>query len=317
MSKTSSAVAVLMTAGTLAACGGGSGGDSGGGGGGSTSLTNKQMQWYGHETAFTGMGVSQAIEGIIVPAIMLAKPDAASVECDEGGSATGIWTDADDSGALSAGDTVALTATECTFSEDGIPFSGKATVVFDAVSGEVYDDSADWALKATATLGAGAMFDDTLASGSLKMDIAHASNGTAADESDDVNTVKVETPELKLTNSYGGKTYPVTITNYASAFAYRAATDTEEFSALQFTAKGADPVLGAAFSYDAKLAKSPLSYSWPKSGFVSGTLETKISTETITTTFSSTSGNPGTVTFSSSLGGGTSLTYAQFDDLEP
>ncbi|OVZ61184.1 hypothetical protein CDO46_04060 [Pigmentiphaga sp. NML030171] len=311
MSKSLTALCAALMAASLAACGGGGGDDSGGGGGGGggggdgKTLSEKQI-WYGHETAFSAVSLHQAFEPMLENGIVIGRDG--TPECLDGGTVSGVWTDADDSGTLSAGDSVALTMNDCRVSDNGIPFTGKATVDFDEVEGDLLEEESDWTLAARVTLGEGASFDGTSASGTASV---KASNDVSSAEPKG-QRAEFDIPAIVLTEDGGAVT--MKFKDYAVAVAYDPTTDADTYSRISFSVSGSDPVLGPDYAYDASMTET-VRFSHEAGGFLAGAFATKTAAETITTRFQANGNAPGTVTFSSSLGGSKTMTYGEFDDL--
>src|SRR5690606_31569120 len=129
------------------------GGDGGGGGGGGdAALTTKQIQWYGHEAAFTGVSLPLAIDNIVQASLFAAEGEPeGSADCVSEGQVSWVHRDVDGSGEISAGDTLALDFSNCLMFMENLPVDGPVELTVGELEGSLEGD--DWALPLEGRLG--------------------------------------------------------------------------------------------------------------------------------------------------------------------
>lgn len=299
---------------------GGSGGGNGGGSGGAP-LTVKQVQWYGHEAAFTGVSLAGLAVGLRDITVSGSFEPGVKVElaCEDGGSFTRVFNDANANGGVDKGDSFDLEFLACG-STNGL-LNGKALLTIGEGS---YDEQAGRVVRTSVvSLGPDFKVDETQMRGAFTLNDAFSidsGTGLVISHSD----YHLSIPALHLASSFAGSTYETKIANYQADFLVFSGSVSQSvvLNSLAFSASGSDPILGDGYSYEATVSEAAhFSHDWIVDGssFSEGVFEVVARGETIKVGFSydSKQNTAGAVTFTSTGGATSTLTYAEFDDLAP
>lgn len=328
--KTAGSVLALAI---LAACGGGdgsssgsggSGGGNGGGSGGGTPAplyTKQQMEWAGHESFYTSVGVTQ-IPGLIAQASLgfvryAVEHDITtdSEECDgdSPGTVTATFTDGNGNHKIDNGDKVTFKLVNCRGPVGDELVDGTVTITYSNVTGDLLDGSASSGATMTIPLADFKLDGSETLNGTVVIDYARDTKDTV-DDSDDTLSVQTTADQLDIGYSQDGKSYATRIEDYSSDYTYGSETRLYTFSAIGYRTSGTDPLLGA-FNHTVKMT-TPLVY-WRDLGDGSpdaGAFETKTPGETITTTIVLTD-TEDLVEIKSTSGLSSKMDFAAFDDL--
>jgi len=329
---------IIKTAGSilalaiLAACGGGDGdsgssgggGNGGGAGGGGTpppKYTKQQMEWVGHESVYTALGVTQipgfvanlALDFFSYAAEEKITTDSGTCDGESAGTLVATLTDANGDGLVSNGDKVVFDFNDCYLESEDLLLDGTVTVTFSGVSGNVLDETASSAVTMTLPLTGFKLDGSETLDGTIVVAYKHDNKGTASDD-DDTYAYKTTVAQLDIARSEGGKSYATRIENYLSDYVYDYVTDLNTFSAISYGASGTDPLLGS-FDYDVTMT-TPLVYWEHSEGgeLQSGAFKSVTVGETITTTFVQ-NDTRNQVKIESTSGLSSTMDFIAFDDL--
>lgn len=304
--------------------GGGSGGGSGGGGSGGDTpaalYTKQQMEWAGHESFYTAVGVTQ-IPGLIAEASLGfvryaaahdITTDSEVCDGDSPGTVTATFTDGNGNHKIDNGDKVTFKLVNCRGPIGDELVDGTVTITYSDVTGNLLDGSSSSATMTIPLANFKLDGSETL-NGTVVIDYARDTKDTA-DDGDDTLSVQTAAERLDIGYSRDGKSYATRIEDYSSDYTYARETRLYTFSAIGYRTSGTDPLLGT-FNHTVKMT-TPLVY-WRDLGDGSpdtGAFETKTPGETITTTIVLTE-TEDLVEIKSTSGLSSKMDFAAFDDL--
>ncbi len=311
MKASAGAVALAL----LAACGGGDGDGGSSGGGGDAKLSQEQVVWLGHESAFIGTGIPMIARSLADAALSFLDEEspAAQKNCDplngETGTVSRTFADVDEDGLLSDGDKVELNFEACYDSDEDISLNGPVTVTFGGLTGDIFDSSVDSTAKISLLINSLGLDQTETLNGTIELDYSYDTKGTLGRD-DDVESLAVTSDKIAITSQEDSKTYSVDITNYSSAATW--GYDHLLYSLIKYGVAGTDALLG---SFNYQVSTSAPVTEQDDGTITDGEFKAVGSGETITTLFITASGGETTVKISSTSGVTATMDYAEFDNL--
>lgn len=219
--------------------------------------------------------------------------------CEDGGTYTATLTRAGGgSGSIPAnGDKVDIAFDKC--EDDAAQLTGKTTVTFSDVSGDIFDTDAAAAATMSFPFRGMDMDGETTLDGDFVLK-AVTTPGGAPGTDDGTSTLKLS-GSARITE----KGSSIEISDYVAELATDHATDTDTFSRVDYRAKGARSPLGA-FDYRVSMT-SPLVAKIAFGELISGGLRARMDAETVDTTIATSGTGVTTISIKSSSGKSTTL----------
>jgi len=219
--------------------------------------------------------------------------------CEGGGTYTATLTRAGSGSIPGNGDKVDIQFDQCEDDDTGTTLTGKTTVTFSDVSGDILDTDVAAAATMSLPFRGMSMDGETTLDGDFVLRAATTPGG-APNTDDGKSTLKI-TGAVKLTE----KGVSVEVSDYATELASDHATDIDTFSRVDYRAKGSRSPLGE-FDYRVSMT-APVVAKLAFGDLISGGLRAKTDAETVDTTIATTSGTT-TASIKSSSGKSTTLT---------
>lgn len=219
--------------------------------------------------------------------------------CEGGGTYTATLTRAGSGSIPGNGDKVDIQFDQCEDDDTGTTLTGKTTVTFSDVSGDILDTDVAAAATMSLPFRGMSMDGETTLDGDFVLRAATTPGG-ASNTDDGKSTLKI-TGAVKLTE----KGVSVEVSDYATELASDHATDIDTFSRVDYRAKGSRSPLGE-FDYRVSMT-APVVAKLAFGDLISGGLRAKTDAETVDTTIATTSGTT-TASIKSSSGKSTTLT---------
>jgi len=286
LKTTGAAVALAL----LAACGGSD--DS------KPTYSEAQLKELALDVIGVSLGVPQVTTFTVGQVLSFLDDGAPSgpQPCEDGGTYTATLTRAGGGSIPGNGDKVDIQFDQC--EDDAGPLTGRTTVTFSDVSGDIFDT--DVAAAATMSFPFRGMNvdGDTTLDGDFVLKAATTPGG-APNTDDGKSTLKIS-GAVKLTE----KGVSIEVSDYATELASDHATDIDTFSKIDYRAKGSRSPLGE-FDYRVSMT-APVVARIAFGELTSGGLRAKTDAETVDTTIATT-GSTTTVSIKSSSGKSTTL----------
>jgi hypothetical protein len=262
--------------------------------------SEKQLQELAFDVIGISLGVPQVTISAAGQALSFLDDGAPSgpQPCDDGGTYTATLTRASSGPIPGNGDKVDIQFDRC--DDDDVVLTGKTTVTFSDVSGDIFDNDEPAAATMTFPFRGMKVDDDTTLDGDFVLKAATMPGG-APDTDDGTSTLKIS-GAVKLTESG----VSMEISEYASEFSTDHATDTDTMTKVDYRAKGSRSPLGE-FDYRVSLT-SPVVARIAFGELISGGLRAKTDAETVDTTIATSDKGVTTISVKSSSGKSTSIT---------